>query len=69
MELKFTFYSVRIAVDRDTSGTFRRLVGEHAPDLPSVYTAAVSLLKVVDESTRAKDGGEFLHVDGTHLPW
>ena len=69
MGLIFTLFSVRIASDRDKSGAFRKLVDDLAPGLPSADTAAVSLIKIIDESTHEKDGGESPHVDGTRLPW
>ena len=56
-------------MESDKSGSLQKLVDEDAPNLPSVDTVALSLIKIIDESTREKDGGEFLHVDGTHLPW
>ena len=69
MGLIFTLFSVRIASDRDKSGAFRKLVDDLALGLPSADTAAVSLIKIIDESTHEKDGGESPHVDGTRLPW
>ncbi|KJA22259.1 hypothetical protein HYPSUDRAFT_186447 [Hypholoma sublateritium FD-334 SS-4] len=65
---------LRFVVDNDKrgalSGALKKLVEEGASaSWPTVETASVSLLKVIDESTREKDGGEFTHVDGTRLPW
>ncbi|PPQ79770.1 hypothetical protein CVT25_003323 [Psilocybe cyanescens] len=34
----------------------------------SVANAAALILKVVDESTREKNGGEFMHLDGSKIP-
>lgn len=31
--------------------------------------AAVSLIDIIDGSTREKDGGEFINVDGSRTPW
>ena len=56
-------------MESDKSGSLQKLVDEDAPNLPSVDTVALSLIKLIDESTREKDGGEFLYVDGTHLTW
>ncbi|PPQ80882.1 hypothetical protein CVT25_001891 [Psilocybe cyanescens] len=35
---------------------------------PTAAEAAVSILKVIDEATREKNGGEFMHLDGTKIP-
>ncbi len=35
----------------------------------SVETAASMLMDVVESATREKDGGEFINVDGSRIPW
>ncbi|KJA22257.1 hypothetical protein HYPSUDRAFT_41152 [Hypholoma sublateritium FD-334 SS-4] len=62
---------LRIAVENDKSGALQKLVEEDVggKNWPTVETVSVSLIKIIDESTREKDGGEFIHVDGTRLPW
>lgn len=36
---------------------------------PTVQAVSVALIKLIDEATRDKDSGCFVHVDGTRLPW
>lgn len=62
------YTAVRETIAMDTSGNLRRMV-EARGDLPTVETVSVSLIKIIDESTREKEGGQFVHVDGTRLPW
>lgn len=52
----------------DTSGTFKNLLLVY-PSLPTGDMVADSLLKVIDNSMREKEGGEFINVDGTKLAW
>ncbi|KJA22327.1 hypothetical protein HYPSUDRAFT_186492 [Hypholoma sublateritium FD-334 SS-4] len=59
---------LRNNVSSDTSGTFENMLSVY-PILPSGEMVAESLLKVIDNSTRAKEGGEFIDVDGTKLAW
>ena len=64
---------VCIAQDRnliptDTIGFFRKWA-ETNPDVASVDTVAGPLLNIIDESTREKEGGQFVHIDGSRLPW
>jgi hypothetical protein len=35
----------------------------------SVAEGCVHLVKIIEESTREKDGGEFLNFDGTRIGW
>lgn len=32
-------------------------------------TAASLLIKIIDNSTREKEGGEFVNIDGTRVTW
>ncbi|KJA22263.1 hypothetical protein HYPSUDRAFT_215866 [Hypholoma sublateritium FD-334 SS-4] len=36
---------------------------------PTAEIVSVALVKLIDESTRDKDGGQFVHIDGTQLSW
>ena len=59
---------VRHNVVADTTGMLQKMM-ETTPALPTVEGASVLLVKLIDESTREKEGGQFVHVDGTRLPW
>ncbi|KAF8970822.1 hypothetical protein BDZ97DRAFT_1788873 [Flammula alnicola] len=50
---------------RDTSGILESLKGMMVT--PAV--AATALVNTIEGSTREKDGGEFINVDGTKIPW
>lgn len=54
-------------VAKDASGTFKVLLETFTPLTPQ--QSAIPLIKIIDEATREKDGGEFINVDGTKLPW
>lgn len=56
-------------IDADPTGKFGTFLVETHGGIPSVDEASVKLLQLVDESTRAKEGGEFVHIDGTRLAW
>ena len=58
----------RNLIPTDTVGFFRKWA-EANPDVPSVDTVAGPLLNIIDESTREKEGGQFVHIDGSRLPW
>lgn len=61
---------VRIAVESDKSGALQKLVEDDVSEnLPTAETVSVSLVKIIDESTRENEGGQFVHVDGTRLGW
>ncbi len=51
----------------DKSGNLQKTIQERG-GAPSVETVAVSLVRLIDGSTREKEGGQFVHVDGTRLP-
>ena len=59
---------MQAAVAADPSGMMKEMVDQH-PTLPTVGTVSVSLIDIVDGSTREKDGGQFVHVDGTRIQW
>ncbi|PPQ80887.1 hypothetical protein CVT25_001895 [Psilocybe cyanescens] len=48
----------------DLSGMFKTLV---TGTEPTAAEAATPIPKVIDESTREKNGGEFMHIDGTKM--
>ncbi len=52
----------------DTTGLLNKVV-ETLPTLPTVEAAYALLVKLIDESTREKEGGQFVNIDGTRLPW
>ncbi|KJA22255.1 hypothetical protein HYPSUDRAFT_41149 [Hypholoma sublateritium FD-334 SS-4] len=62
---------LRNAIENDKSGTLQKLAVDDGSLnwRATVETVSVSLIKIIDESTREKDGGEFIHVDGTRIPW
>jgi hypothetical protein len=35
----------------------------------SVKDATAKLVKIIDESTRDGEGGQFVNLDGTRIPW
>ena len=58
--------SVNHNLSLDESGTYEKLA---TPIARTVEQASTLLLSIIDKSTREKDGGEFLNVDGSKLPW
>ena len=52
----------------DKSGGLQKMIQERGGAL-SVGTVSVSLVRLINESTREKEGGQFVHVDGSRLPW
>ncbi|PPQ89240.1 LOW QUALITY PROTEIN: hypothetical protein CVT25_001319 [Psilocybe cyanescens] len=52
----------------DATGVVADLVKEYGT-FPTADQAAILLLKIIDESTREKDGGEFINIDGSRPPW
>lgn len=56
------------SISADTSGWMKKWV-EANPDAPSVADVALAVLRIVDASTREKDGGEFRHSEGKAIPW
>ncbi|KJA22326.1 hypothetical protein HYPSUDRAFT_164726 [Hypholoma sublateritium FD-334 SS-4] len=59
---------LRNNVVADTTGLLKKML-ETIPTLPTAETASALLIKLIDGSTREKEGGQFVHVDGTRLPW
>ena len=60
--------SVRNNVTADTTNTFKTQLSALGT-LPTAEEVANSLLSIIDKSTREKEGGLFINVDGTELPW
>ncbi|KJA22262.1 hypothetical protein HYPSUDRAFT_41161 [Hypholoma sublateritium FD-334 SS-4] len=60
---------LRVAVAEDKSGVLQTLIDAETSNVPTVETVSVSLIKLIDESTRDKEGAQFVNVDGTRLPW
>ncbi|KJA15534.1 hypothetical protein HYPSUDRAFT_219976 [Hypholoma sublateritium FD-334 SS-4] len=58
----------QFAVDTDTTGTLKKMLALF-PSIPTVETASVALVKIIDESSREKEGGEFVEFDGTRILW
>lgn len=54
-----------VAQDAKAGGVFSNL----DPNFPTPETAAESLIKLIDASTREKDGGLFTYVTGDRLDW
>ena len=61
-------FLVRSNVAADKTGLLKARY-ENNPDIPTVEAVSNSVINLIDESAREKDGGQFLHVDGTHLAW
>ena len=60
-------FPAREAQARDTTGVLAALLEKVPFQTPE--EAANALINLIDGSTRDKDGGEFINVDGTRLPW
>lgn len=60
-----------LAVDytksQDTTGVISDMTAQYS-DFPTAEKAAVLLLDIIDGSTREKDGGQFVNVDGRRVP-
>lgn len=56
-------------IGADTTGMLKKMLDSAVPNLPTAQTVAALLIKLIDESTRENEGGHFVHVDGTQLPW
>lgn len=52
-------------VAKDDSGLFKNFVTGKEP---TTAEAAIPLLKIIDESTREKDGGLFARIQGDKVP-
>ena len=59
---------MRNNVSSDVTGTFEKILSAY-PSLPTGDMVAELLLKVIDNSTREKEGGLFIDVDGKNLDW
>ena len=53
-------------MQRDTTGTFKSLVEQFGM---SVEEASGKLVEIIDGSTREKEGGQFVNVDGGRIDW
>ena len=60
-------FPAREAQVRDTTGVLAALLEKVPVQTPE--EAANSLINLIDGSTRDKEGGEFINVDGTKIPW
>ena len=60
---------VRTHVIEDKTGELQKWINSEISKVPTVETVSVSLIKLIDDSTREKDGGQFLNVDGTRIAW
>lgn len=52
----------------DRSGVLAELVEKYG-EFPTADKAAVLLLNIIDDSTREKDGGQFINIDGSRPAW
>ncbi len=57
---------MQIAFAEDKTGVFEKIVNGNMID-PAV--AAGILVPLIDESTREKDGGQYVDRDGSRLEW
>ena len=60
---------VRTHVIEGKTGELQKWINSEISKVPTVETVSVSLIKLIDDSTREKDGGQFLNVDGTRIAW
>ena len=60
---------VRTHVIEDKTGELQKWINSEISKVPTVESVSVSLIKLIDDSTREKDGGQFLNVDGTRIAW
>ena len=60
---------VRTHVIEDKTSELQKWINSEISKVPTVETVSVSLIKLIDDSTREKDGGQFLNVDGTRIAW
>lgn len=51
----------------DESGTFKVLLEQFPAQ--TAEEAAKLLVDLIDKATRETNGGEFINVDGTKVPW
>lgn len=51
---------------QDPTGIFEKVVDGN---MILVEEAAPILVKLIDQSTREKEGGQFVHIDGTRIEW
>lgn len=64
-----TYYpliTAREARARDTTGAMAKLQDELGV---SMEEGGRLLVAIIEESTRATHGGQFVNIDGTRLPW
>ena len=61
------YFPAKEAIASDTTGIFAELLEKMSLLTPEA--AAKALLSLIDGSTRDKDGGEFINVDGAKIPW
>jgi hypothetical protein len=55
-----------IARKNDKSGILTKMLEEHGM---SIAEGSTHLVKIIEESTREKDGGEFVNFDGNRMGW
>jgi len=58
--------TAREARERDTTGVMAKLQDELGV---SMEEGGRLLVNIIEESTRATHGGQFVNIDGTRLPW
>lgn len=63
------FRAVDFTILADKSGEYQDLIKKRGYGLPPAPEVAALLLKIIDNSTREENGGEFMSVDGGKLPW
>jgi hypothetical protein len=65
--LLLPFSSDRGAVEQDKTGALREITEKMT--VQSVEVASAKLIDIIDNSTREKEGGEFVTFDGERIPW
>jgi hypothetical protein len=64
----FFLSSDRKAVEKDESGALREFTEEKMM-MVSVEVGSAKLLDIIDNSSREREGGEFVTYDGERIPW
>jgi hypothetical protein len=58
--------AVKQNIVKDKSGALAAL--QHEKEIP-VDVSASAVIDIIDKSTKAKESGQFMSIDGTKIPW
>jgi hypothetical protein len=65
-ELIGALFSVKQNIVKDKSGALAAL--QHEKEIP-VDVSASAVIDIIDKSTKTKESGQFMSIDGTKIPW